>query len=315
MLFSGWGQPPCTPLPFVTFHPRRCGQIALVHLKPSLTSAITRLADADIPSPRLTAELLLMSTLDCDRAHLYAHPERVLTPAELTRFDHALAERLRGVPTQYITGHQEFWGMDFLVSPAVLIPRPETEHLIEAVLDCVGQAPSSVPLRIADIGTGSGCIAIALAKELPHAEIHATDISPAALEVARSNASRHHLEYRIRFHQADLLTGLDTNSFDFIVSNPPYIATSEQHSLQPEVRDFEPHTALFAGPSGLSIIQRLIPAALSALKPGGFLVIEIASSLAPPVIGSLSLWDNPLLIHDLQSLPRVVRARKPADLP
>ena len=159
-----------------------------MQLRESLAAAIARLTAAQVPSPRLNAELLLMFTLSCDRAYLFAHPERELTADEQTRYDLALAERARGVPAQYITGHQEFWGMDLIVSPAVLIPRPETEHLIETVLDCVKQAgvdklgverapaPAS-PRQIADVGTGSGAIALALAKEFPHAEIHATDIS------------------------------------------------------------------------------------------------------------------------------------------
>ena len=156
----------------------------------------------------------------------------------------------------------------------------------------------------------SGCVAIALAEEFPEAEIHATDVSPAALEVARSNADRHG-QSRIHFHQVDLLSGLDPNCFDFIVSNPPYIGTSERETLQPEVRDFEPHTALFAGADGMDIIRRLVPAARSALRPGGFLIIEIGSSLAPQTMTLLTGWDAPVLSADLQSLPRVIRARKP----
>src|ERR1700693_1247025 len=144
----------------------------------------------------MNAELLLMFTLACDRAYLYAHPERELTVDEQTRYDHSLAERARGVPAQYITGHQEFWGMDLIVTPAVLIPRPETEHVIETVLDCVGLSPAN-RLRIVDVGTGSGCIACALAKEWPQAEIYAIDISPAALEVASINAARNQLESRV----------------------------------------------------------------------------------------------------------------------
>src|SRR5712672_964445 len=171
-------------------------------LRDSLRFSIYRLTLASVPSRRMNAELLLMFTLGCDRAYLYAHPERELSAEEQGRYDVALAERVRGVPAQYITGHQEFWGMDLIVSPAVLIPRPETEHVIEAVLELVNAnkrggrecAPHITPLRIADVGTGSGCIALALAKELPQAEIHATEISTAALEIARANAARLQLE-------------------------------------------------------------------------------------------------------------------------
>jgi release factor glutamine methyltransferase len=289
-----------------------------VQLKPSLTAAISRLTADHVPSPRLNAELLLMFTLNCDRAYLHAHPERELTAAEQSRYQAALAERVRGVPAQYITGHQEFWGMDLIVTPAVLIPRPETEHAIETVLalasPSVGRAllPANSPhLRIADVGTGSGCIALALAKELPQAEIHATDISPAALEVARANAARHQLESRIHFHETDLLTGLPPETFDFIVSNPPYVGESEEDQVQLDVRKFEPRNAVFAGPTGLEVIARLIPQAQAALRPGGWLVLEISGTIAQQVQDSLQSWNDVLLIPDLQSIPRIARARRP----
>ncbi len=228
----------------------------------------------------MNAELLLMFTLECDRAYLHAHPERKLSAAERSRYDQALTERERGMPAQYITGHQEFWGMDLIVSPAVLIPRPETEHVIETVLARVGRAPSPAALlRIVDVGTGSGCIALALAKELPHAKIEATDISPAALEIARANAARHQFEARIKFHQTDLLQGLE-RGFDFVISNPPYVGESEADQVQLEVRKYEPRNAVFAGATGLEVIERLIPQAREALKPGGWLVMEISGTIA-----------------------------------
>ncbi len=283
-------------------------------LKQALTSAITRLNAEQVPSPRMNAELLLMFTLGCDRAHLYAHPERELTADEQSRYDAVLTERARGVPAQYITGHQEFWGMDLIVTPAVLIPRPETEHVIETVLDGVGRVPTPASLlHIADVGTGSGCIALALAKELPQAEIHATDISSAALEVARANAARHQLESRIQFRETDLLAGVQDNSFDFIVSNPPYVGESEVDQVQLEVRKFEPRNAVFAGPTGVEVIARLIPQAHAALKPGGWLVMEIGGSLADEVTALLNSWQNVAIRPDLQSIPRVVRAQKILD--
>jgi release factor glutamine methyltransferase len=258
-----------------------------------------------------------MFTLNCDRAYLFAHPERELTPDEQNRYDAALAERARGVPAQYITGHQEFWGMDFIVTPAVLIPRPETEHVIETVLDCVGRAPTPAnPLHIADVGTGSGAIALALAKELPDAEIYATDISPAALEVARINAARHELESRIHFHQADLLAGIESecenNSFDFIVSNPPYVGDSEEDQVQLEVRKYEPRNAVFAGPTGLEVIARLIPQAHAALRPGGWLIMEVSGPISEEVKRLLLMeeWNDVRIRPDLQSIPRVAQARK-----
>ena len=291
-------------------------------MKDSLSKAITRLTTENVPSPRMNAELLLMFTLGCDRAYLFAHPERKLTPEEESRYEAALAERSRGVPAQYITGHQEFWGMDLIVTPAVLIPRPETEHVIETVLELqasgVGrQAPgpqisdAAYPeVRIVDVGTGSGCIALALAKELAQAEIRATDISPDALEIARANTARHHLERRIQFHRTDLLEGLQ-GDFDFVVSNPPYVGESEEDQVQLEVRKFEPRSAVFAGPAGTEVIARLIPQARTTLRRGGWLIMEISGTIAKEVKVLLEGWQEVEIKPDLQSIPRVVRARRP----
>lgn len=277
-----------------------------------------------------------MFTLGRDRAFLYGHPEQELTPEEQSRYEEALAQRSQGIPAQYITGHQEFWGMDLIVSPAVLIPRPETEHVIEAVLERAGRsvlsdksasaargdAPQTnrdletragapaPPIRIVDVGTGSGCIALALAKELPDAEIHATEVSPAALEIARANAARHQLESRVRFHETDLLTGVETNTFDFVVSNPPYVGESEEDSVQLEVRKFEPRNAVFAGATGTEVIERLIPQAREVLKPGGWLVMEISGTIAGQVQDLLSRWGELETKNDLQGIPRVAAAQK-----
>jgi release factor glutamine methyltransferase len=279
----------------------------------------------------MNAELLLMLTLGCDRAYLYGHPERELTAEEQSRYEDALAQRSRGIPAQYITGHQEFWGMDLIVSPAVLIPRPETEHVIETVLarvgrtflsDRMGETPvtpqtsltlgarASPPVRIVDVGTGSGCIALALAKELPQAEIHATDISADALEIARANAARHQLGEHIHFHETDLLAGIEKNAFDFVVSNPPYVGESEEDSVQLEVRKFEPRTAVFAGPTGTEVIERLIPQAWEMLKPGGWLVMEVSGTIARRVRELLAGWKEVELTKDLQGIQRVASARK-----
>jgi release factor glutamine methyltransferase len=293
---------------------KSCVQIIPVTLRAALASAISRLTAANVPSPRLNAELLLMFTLACDRAYLHAHPERKLSAEEQRRYDHALDERERGVPAQYITGHQEFWGMDFIVTPDVLIPRPETEHVIETVLRGVGRAPlPAALLRIADVGTGSGCIALALARELPSAEIHATDISSAALEIARANASRLQLEARVQFHQADLLQGFESGGFDLVVSNPPYVGASEEDQVQLEVRKYEPRNAVFAGPTGLEVIARIIPQARESLKPGGWLVMEISGTIAERVRGLLADWDEVEIANDLQGIPRVAAARNTWD--
>jgi release factor glutamine methyltransferase len=227
--------------------------------------------------------------------------------------------------------------MDFIVTPAVLIPRPETEHVIERVLEldqaCHSDLPSchserseesavagteQIPrsarndngrLRIIDVGTGSGCIAVALAKEFPAAEIHATDISPAALGIARANAARHQFENRIRFHQTHLLDGLPIHAFDFVVSNPPYVGQSEEDQVQLEVRKFEPRNAVFAGPTGLEVIAELIPAAGRVLKPNGFLIMEISGTIADGVRDLLSDWEDVNITADLQGIPRVASAR------
>ena len=284
-----------------------------MQLKDSLAAGVARLTTENVPSPRMNAELLLMFTLSCDRAYLFAHPERELATEEQSRYEAALSERSHGVPAQYITGHQEFWGMDLVVTPAVLIPRPETEHVVETVLELQSSGVSrqaSGKLRIVDVGTGSGCIALALARELPDVEVHASDISPAALEVARANAARHQLERRIHFHQTDLLEGLH-GEFDFIVSNPPYVGESEEDTVQLEVRKFEPHTAVFAGPKGTEVIERLIPQAQNALRTRGWLVMEISGTIVQDVQNLLGGWQDVQITRDLQSIPRVVQARRP----
>ena len=281
-----------------------------MQLKHSLAAAIAKLTADNVPSPRLNAELLLMFTLDCDRAYLHAHSERDLTFSEQSRYDAALAERSRGVPAQYITGHQEFWGMDLIVTPAVLIPRPETEHVIETVLELHSSNRATANLKIVDVGTGSGCIALALAKKFLAAQIHAIDISPAALEIARANAVRHQLQSRIQFHQSDLLAGLDQRELDLVVSNPPYVGDSEEDHVQLEVRKFEPRNAVFAGEKGSEVIARLIPQAHAVLKPGGWLIMEVSGTIADAVLQLLEDWDEVSAIRDLQQIPRVVKARK-----
>jgi release factor glutamine methyltransferase len=277
-----------------------------VLLKNALASAIDRLTAAHVGSPRLNAEILLMFTLACDRAFLYAHPERQLTDDERIRYDEAINHRSQGVPSQYITGHQEFWGMDLIVSPSVLIPRPETEHLIETVVPLARAVNTP---KIVDVGTGSGCIALALAKELPGAEIHATEVSPAALELAEANAARLQMSNRIQFHDTDLLAGVNAE-FDFIVSNPPYVGESEEDHVQLEVRKFEPRSAVFAGPTGLEVIERLIPQAREKLKPSGWLVMEMSGTIVEGVRNLLARWSTVQIISDLQGIPRVVASQR-----
>ena len=256
------------------------------------------------------AELLLLYVLHLDRVAFLAHPARTLTPREFSRYKIAIARRLLCVPIQYITGEQEFFGLRLKVTPATLIPRPETEHLVEAVLDRV---PHDRPLRILDVGTGTGAIALALATHLPHAEMTAIDLSADALEIAYENAATHGLEGRIRFFRSDLLAELAaeerTGGFDAIVSNPPYIPEGERAELHPQVRDHEPEQALFAGPSGLDIYRRLIPQANAALKPGGLLALEIGHGQREQLGALLADWRDVAFIADLQEIPRVVVAR------
>jgi release factor glutamine methyltransferase len=280
-------------------------------LKPSLDSAIAYLTSRDVGSPRMNAEMLLTFILGCDRAHLFAHPERILTDEEENRYIAVVNERARGVPSQYIVGHQEFWGLDFIVNPSVLIPRPETEHLIETVLELSRtHPPSTSPFKMIDVGTGSGAIALALAKEFPTAEIHAADISADALEVARANGARLRLD-RVQFHQSDVLADIDRDAtFDFVVSNPPYVALSEEDKVQDVVKRFEPRVAVFAGEHGLDIIRRLIPQSREALRPNGWLLMEIGYSMSEAVMSLLSDWRDVHAVPDLAGIPRVIVARK-----
>ncbi|MBV9183173.1 MAG: peptide chain release factor N(5)-glutamine methyltransferase, partial [Acidobacteria bacterium] len=261
----------------------------------ALKAGITQLASQGVPSPRMNAELLLMFTLGWGRAHLYGHPEQALTPEQQSAYEQALGQRASGIPAQYITGHQEFWGMDLIVSPAVLIPRPETEHVVETALEIyrrrnTRRERTTGTNRMVDVGTGSGAIAMALAREMPDAELHATEISPAALEIARANAARHQLESRIHFHQTDLLSTLKDQTFDLVVSNPPYVGEAEQDQVQLEVRRFEPRNAVFAGPTGLEVIERLIPQAREVLAPDGWLILEVSGTIVERVQALLDDW-------------------------
>jgi len=283
-----------------------------MRLREALDAAIARLEANHVGSPRLNAEVLLMFTLGVDRAYLYAHPEREITAEEISRYDEALEQRSRGVPSQYITGHQEFWGLDLIVSPAVLIPRPETEHIVETALELVRDQKLDRP-KIVDVGTGSGAIVLALARELPHAEVHAVDISPEALDIARANASRLQLSERIHFAESDLLCAYGAeafSTFDFVVSNPPYVGECEADKVQREVKKYEPKIAVFGGYEGVDIIRRLIPQAHELLKPGGWLLMEIGYTQESAVHALLSGWAEVRSIPDLQGIPRVIAARK-----
>jgi release factor glutamine methyltransferase len=280
-------------------------------IREALRNAINQLQAEPIGPPRMAAETLLMHVLERDRSFLHAHPEYELTPSEQRAFEEAVAKRANGIPLQYITGHQEFWGLDFIVTRAVLIPRPETEHLVESAIKLIRASGIARP-RLIDVGTGSGCIILSVAHEVKDAELHAVDISPDALEVARENAERLRLIERVTFHKGDLLTEFlgAPDFFDFVLSNPPYVGRSEADKVQREVREHEPHVAVFGGDRGLDIYERLIPQAHQVLKPGGYLLLEIGYSIEEPVRHLLEAWAKVEAVPDLHGIPRVIIARK-----
>jgi len=284
-----------------------------MNLRQALTATAARLADNPYlhGSARRDAELLLLGQLGITHAQLLANPDRELTEEEEFLFWQNIHRRAANEPVQYILGKQEFYGLDFQVTPAVLIPRPETELLVEAVLR---KLPCDKFVEILDVGSGSGILAVTLAHHLPHAEITAVDISVDAIAVARRNAETHHVGDRIRFVVSDLLSTLDhkLEHFDAIVSNPPYVAETHRASLAPEVRDYEPATALFAGETGLDIYLRLIPEARKVLKPNGLLALEIGQGQRDAIANLLKGWHDVAFVNDLQQIPRVALARRSA---
>lgn len=292
-------------------------------VRTALKHGIAQLRDAGVPSLTLAAELLLLHALGRDRTWLYAHPEEPISDARAQSFFSFLARRAAGEPTQYITGKQEFWGLEFEVTPDVLIPRPETEHVVEVALDRLAvreirdrrkQTLTGDGLQVVDIGTGSGCIAIALAKEFSAASIVATDMSSAALDVARRNAARHGFGERLHFVQSNLFDDLKlaTGEFDLIVSNPPYIGRNERGSLMREVRDHEPEVALYGGEEGYEFCADLIAQATQHLKPRGLLVLELGHNSLAAVRPLLEppQWSNVAVTNDLSAIARVIAAEK-----
>jgi release factor glutamine methyltransferase len=302
-------------------------------VRTALKQGIHLLREAHVPSDTLAAELLLLHVAHRDRTWLYAHPEELLDPQILESYFSLLRRRAAGEPTQHLTGKQEFWGLEFEVTPDVLIPRPETEHLIEVALDRLavrelrhGRDPklTGEDLTIVDIGTGSGCIAVALAKELPAAKIYATDISPAALAIAQRNATRLGFQSRIAFLKSDLFSAFSSSShqspvtnhqsplFDLIISNPPYIGRKETSTLPIEVRDHEPASALYGGEEGYELYGLLMPQAAFHLKPGGLLVLELGHDSLPAVRPLLETpqWASLHVTNDLAGIPRVLSAER-----
>jgi release factor glutamine methyltransferase len=281
-------------------------------LRDALTEAATHI-------DRREAETLLAHLLFRDRPWLIAHSETELSTTLLQSYRALISRRAAKEPIQYLTGHQEFYGLNLRVTRDTLIPRPETELLVEAVLHWVAARPALRTPRILDIGTGTGAIAIAIASHLPSASITATDLYPAPLSIAEHNAGRLDLGHRITFLQSDLLSAPQLKSappFDVIVSNPPYVSLYEAATLPEEVLKHEPHTALFAGPHGLDIYRRLLPAAHAALKPEGLLALEfgfgqldsLRTLFEKPLNGP---WQDLQFLKDYAQIPRIALATRP----
>jgi release factor glutamine methyltransferase len=282
----------------------------------TLREALTRATDQLSAHPELRptalpdAAVLLMHLLGIDRATLIAHPERTLDREQQAAYQRLVERRLRFEPIQYITGEVDFYGLTLRVTPAVLIPRPETELLVEAVLN---RLTDYAGIRLVDVGTGSGAIAIALAHAMPLSFVTAVDLSPDALALAEDNARLNRLEERIRFLQSDLLAAVgDEEPFDVVVSNPPYVASTDAATLHPQVRDNEPAIALFAGATGMDIYERLVPEALERLKPNGLLALEIGQGQQGGIAALLTQWTEVEFLPDLQQIPRVALARRPS---
>lgn len=267
---------------------------------------------AESPHPeraRQDAETLLLHLLGKNKAWLIAHAEEELRGEQAAHYNKLLRRRFLGEPIQYITGEAEFYGLPFRVTRDVLVPRPETEHLVEKVLSLAGRFTQP---RIVDVGAGSGAIAVALARNLPHARITATDISAPALAIARQNAERNGVSGCIRFLEGDLLAPVAGECFEIVVSNPPYVPEEDRAALAVEVRGYEPALALFAGEDGLETYRRLIPAAFAALVSGGFVALEIGCGQSQAIEKLLagSGFEQIEFVPDLQGIPRVASAQR-----
>ncbi|MGO8703974.1 MAG: peptide chain release factor N(5)-glutamine methyltransferase [Candidatus Brocadiia bacterium] len=280
-----------------------------------LRAGAARLRGAGVDAPRLCAEMLMAHLLVTDRAALCRASKEKLSMDQAARYEALLARRLAREPVQHIVGRTEFWSLDILCDPSALIPRPETEVLVETAL---GVLKNIAAPAIADIGTGTGCIAIALAAELPGARLYASDFSRSALELAARNLAAHGLTQRVQLLEGDLAEpflkhGL-AGRLDAIVCNPPYVAESEKATLQPEVRDYEPEAALYGGGDGLQVLARLLAETAPLLKPGGHLIVEIAQGQAPAVRGlaekSAGVWRMIRTIADPAGIERVLLIQK-----
>lgn len=265
-------------------------------------------AKAELDSPRLDAEVLLAHVLKKERIFLYVHFDQPLDPAELAEYKACIRQRVQHVPVAHITGHKEFMGLDFKVTKDTLIPRPDTEILVEAVLQRLKAGPES-DLRLADIGTGSGAICLSLLNYLPQLQAVTVDISPRAIEVARENAAALGVAERIEFFQGDLLEPIKDRRFEAIVSNPPYIPKSDILTLAQDVKDYEPMSALDGGEDGLDFYRRLLQEAPDLLEPGGFLAVEVGigqAQVLAEMAKVMTPWGRSEIIKDLAGIERVV---------
>jgi len=280
-------------------------------IRRAIRDAEGRLRRKGLLSPGLDAEILLSFCLGMDRTGLLREGDRPVAPGEMQTFNDLLERRLRGEPVAYIVGRREFWSLDLKVSPAVLVPRPETEILVQAVLETARRSGTSAP-RILEIGTGSGAVSVALARELISARIFATDLSPEALRVARENAAVHGVADRIFFIACNLLEPF-SGSLDMIASNPPYLSEAEYEGLPVEIRDYEPKGALLAGPGGTEFHRAIIRHAGAHLREGGWLFLEIGFGQKDPVRALLDQaghFDSVLFTGDYAGIDRVVTARR-----
>ncbi len=272
------------------------------------------LRDKGADSPRLDAEVLLAHARGCQRIELYTAFEEAADEALRESFRDLVRRRAAGTPVAYLVGHREFFSLSFQVSPDVLIPRSETELIVVRVLDLAKSQAATQSLRIVDVGTGSGILAVCCAKHLPTAQVTAIDVSPQALAIASANAEQHDVADRIDFVESDLFSSVTPqHEYDVIVSNPPYVATHEMSELDPGVREYEPHLALDGGEQGTEVIARLIPQAAERLRPGGWLLIEVGPYNAQRVeqlVGEENSLSLEVTIPDLAGHPRVVQAKR-----
>lgn len=273
----------------------------------AIQDAEAALREAEIAEPYREANSLLQFAIARDRAFVVAHPEYELTKQEHAIFTNAIARRAARVPLQQIVGRQEFYGLDFIVTPDVLIPRPETEILVECAIEIAGDRKAT----FLDIGVGSGCISVAILKNCQNLTGLAVDVSEAAIEVATRNATLQGVQNRLAIFVSDVFENISSQRFDLIVANPPYVPIADIETLQPEVRDHEPHQALTDGSTGLSIIEKIVAGAPDHLVPSGYLLMEIGfgQSEAVEELFDRSIWSTVETIPDLQSIPRIVKAQ------